>query len=148
MHENDFQFEQIEISGFGDSMYYTEALPLHQKAPLWFEENLAQEHGYKKLPTEKSRDVRKIYKQNIPDGFCMNGSQSKLYAFDKTLIATGYTRIVVGDYGAFVEFPMEYANSEIFVVKTGQEFRLLDLEYTKNIKYHWYTLRNLDIKIY
>ena len=65
-----------------------------------------------------------------------------------TVICDSYRRIVVGDYGAFIEFDAQYNNSS-FVVAPGQEYRINDERYSKNVKYIWLTINDgSNIKIY
>lgn len=71
-----------------------------------------------------------------------------MYTLNGSLICKGYNRIVVGDYGAFIEYEKELSNDN-YIVKKGQEYRINDAKYSKNVKYHWYTINDeSDIKIY
>ena len=64
------------------------------------------------------------------------------------MICNGYDRIVIGDYGAFIEFSEEHIASD-FTIKAGQEYRVNDEKYKKNIKYIWLTIGDgSNIKIY
>ena len=111
--------------------------------PLKFESALAKAHKYKKLPKELSDKLRVIYQANIPHFLNMNGGGS-LYSKSGYLICEHYDRIVVGDYGAFVEFSVAPVE---FVTKHGQEYRH-DPKYA-NVKYYWLTLPKDDsVKIY
>lgn len=111
--------------------------------PLRFESALAKAHKYKKLPKELSDKLRAIYQNNIPTFLNMNGGGA-LYSKNGYLICEHYDRIVVGDYGAFVEFSVA---SVEFVTKRGQEYRR-DPKYS-NVKYYWLTLPKDDsVKIY
>lgn len=103
---------------------------------------------YKKLPTELSIKARDIYLNHLPEQFNMNGSQNA-HLFSRTgiPIATGYERIVIGDYGAFVEMSREQVFFDNFIIQPGQEYRQSN-KYKDNIKYDWYTTREEDIKIY
>lgn len=53
-----------------------------------------------------------------------------------SLICEWYDRIVIGDYGAFIEFP-ESAIRNNFEVEKGQEYRINDERYSSRVKYHW-----------
>ena len=72
-----------------------------------------------------------------------------MYTYRNTLIANGYNRIVIGDYGAFIKFDKTQIIKNNIIVKRGQEYRINDPRYSANIKYYWLTARDLsDIKIY
>ena len=66
-----------------------------------------------------------------------------------TVVCSGYTRIVVGDYGAFIEFDEEQANIDKYIIAPGQEYRVDNPRYSKNVKYIWMTIPDgSNIKIY
>jgi len=116
--------------------------------PYWMgifcEVDLANKYKYKKLPQEKSDEVREYYTKNIPDFLSV---VQPLYSSAGTLICSSFTRIVVGDYGAFVEFSSEQANKDAFCIAPGQEYRLE--ERYKNCKYIWLTISDSsEVKIY
>lgn len=112
---------------------------------LFIEKNLAAQHKYKKLPDVLSAKYRKIFLENIPEFLSIKGDNKRLYSLSGTPICNNYDKIVVGDYGAFIEFS-EPASK--FIVKQGQEYRF-DTERYSNIKYYWYTTNDdSDIKIY
>lgn len=100
---------------------------------------------YKKLDDELSKNVRKIY-QNYADQ-CNLKNNKPIYSPNGTLIATGFDRIVVGDYGPYIEFTKEQANEKEFVIATGQEYRLTP-RYHNTIKYEWYSTKHQDCKLY
>jgi len=116
---------------------------------LIIEERLAKQYGYKPLPKELSTKYRSYFEENIPQFLDVEGSENNLFTSKGTLISAGYDRIVIGDYGAFVEFDFDRANSDSFVVKAGQEYRISDPKYSKNVKYEWYTIDDgSSVKIY
>ena len=116
---------------------------------LGIEAKLAQKYGYKPLPKDLSEKYRQFYIDNLPKGFMLDGSSDQLYTKNGTLICNGYTRIVIGDYGAFVEFDKEQANTEQYIIAPGQEYRVNDPKYSKNVKYVWMTIADgSNIKIY
>ena len=122
------------------------------KEMLAFQARLAEENHYKPI-TQISLEyvyVREKYRNALPDWCDINGvPDQSLYTFEGTKISTGYTRIVIGDYGAFVEIPPEQILQENLVVKKGQEFRLNNLQYKDRVKYHWLTAKdNSDCKVY
>lgn len=113
---------------------------------LGIEAELAQRHRYKPLEPSLSEKYRRLFIDNIPQGLHLRGSDEPIFTINGTLISCGYRRIVVGDYGAFIEFKKA---SNAVVVKRGQEYRLYDNRYSKNIKYYWLTINDgSDVKIY
>jgi len=115
---------------------------------LRFQAQLAEKHSYKPLAADESRIVRELYRRTIPDFLALDGDKSYLYTFSGTLIAKGYTRIVIGDYGAFVEFNQEQSIPENYITRPGEEYRLVK-RYSSTVKYEWLTTRDYsDVKIY
>ena len=102
---------------------------------LKIEAKLARKYGYKPLPKELSEKYRQFYIDNLPVGCIMGGSDDTLYTKNGTVVCNGYTRIVVGDYGAFIEFNKEQANFDKYIIAPGQEYRVNDPKYSKNVKY-------------
>lgn len=86
----------------------------------------------------------------LPEGFDVDGDKNcNIYSKGGTLIATGYNRVVIGDYGAFVEFDKTQVIKQNIKVKVGQEYRYNDKQYSENVKYLWLTAKdNSDCKIY
>ena len=110
---------------------------------LRLESELAKKYKYKKLPKEESVKYREIYKQNIPSFLSISGG-GKLFTMNGTLLCDNYDRIVIGDYGAFIEFSKPASK---LVIEKGQEYRLT--EQYKNVKYNWVTINDgSHIKIY
>lgn len=115
---------------------------------LKIEALLAEKYKYKQLPEDLSEKYRNFYIKNVPTCFSLGGSSDKLYTYDGILICNGYTRIVVGDYGAFIEFNKEQANTEAYIIAPGQEYRINDPKYSTHVKYIWMTINDTGIKIY
>ena len=109
---------------------------------------LAEKYGYKDLPGDLSDKYRAFFRKNIPEFLTKYGSCA-LYTKQGSLLCSGYGRIVVGDYGAFIEFSPDQAQERSFIVKPGQEYRINDPKYSKHVKYEWLTIDDgSDIKIY
>ena len=107
-------------------------------------DKLVMQYKYKKLPEALSAEMRNYYEANLP----AFKPSDKLYSLDGTLICKGFKRIVIGDYGAFIEFSDIHANHKDFIIPEKQRYRLLP-KYAANIKYLWYTAKDYsDIKIY
>lgn len=115
---------------------------------LKIEAELAKKYGYKPLPADLSQKYREFFTKNIPSFLNMSGSQSGLITGYGTTICNWYDRIVVGDYGAFVEFSDEAVASD-YIIQPGQEYRVTDDRYKNNVKYVWLTTRDISgVKIY
>lgn len=113
---------------------------------LKIESLLSKKYKYKPLPSELSSKYRQFYFENIPIELNVHGGEEDLYTLNGSLICNGYDRIVIGDYGAFVEFSTSLPT---FKVKSGQEYRINDKQYSKNVKYIWLTIDDeSSIKIY
>lgn len=62
-------------------------------------------------------------------------------------IATGYQRIVIGDYGAYIEIPPRMIIVDNLKIKSGEEYRFQ--ERYKNVKYYWLCpITDEEVKIY
>ena len=116
---------------------------------LKFQEELATKYKYKKLKPDISSEVRDKYLRNIPEYLSLTGDNVQLFSLQGTLISTGYVRIVIGDYGAFIEFDKSQACKNNYRVKKGQEYRINDPGYNQKVKYIWLTAKDSsNIKIY
>jgi hypothetical protein len=110
-------------------------------------DELSNKYKYKKLSNKLSNIARNIYTNTIP-AFLLSFDKTKpLYSLNGSLICNGYDRIVIGDYGAYIEFSSEQANKDLFIIAPGQEYRL-EPRYS-NVKYIWLTIDDgSQIKIY
>ena len=115
---------------------------------LKIEAKLADKYKYKPLPGDLSAKYREFFKQNIPEWLLLQGKDHPLYTCGGTVVAKSWDRIVVGDYGAFIEFS-EQPYPSCFIVAPGQEYRISDERYAGRVKYEWYTIDDCSaIKIY
>ena len=119
---------------------------------LRIEAKLAEKYKYKPLPGDLSEKYRTYFRKNIPPFLHTKGGGS-LYTCCGCMICKSYRRIVIGDYGAFVEFSEEDLplpnDAPAFKIAPGQEYRVNDERYAKNVKYVWLTTNDLSgIKIY
>lgn len=109
-------------------------------------DELVSLYNYKPLPSSLSVAQRKQYFQELPSWCKINGDSCILYA-GSLPISNGYQRIVIGDYGAFIEIPPRLMIIENLKIKPGEEYRLQ--ERYKNIKYYWFcTITDEKVKIY
>ena len=112
---------------------------------------LAKKYKYSKLPEYKSADVRALYESELPQRFVGNPNchNTALFSTHETKFATGYDRIVIGDYGAFIEIPKSKMIRAVIKCQEGQEYRYKDLAYRDTVKYYWYTTKDASgLKIY
>ena len=115
---------------------------------LNIEKRLAEKYRYAPLPDDLSEKYRQFFTENIPDWLRIDGDESPLFTSNGSKICERYSRIVVGDYGAFVEFAEEPADG-VFIIQPGQEYRVEDKRYARNVKYIWLTVDDgSGIKIY
>ncbi|MCY9861248.1 hypothetical protein OTK49_01805 [Vibrio coralliirubri] len=111
---------------------------------------LVESFNYRKLPKALSEESRKLYAATIPEWCHPDGNNEiKLATSDGTIIANGYSRLVVGDYGAFIEYSREQAIKDVVKCKEGEEYRFRDPEFKGKVKYYWYTAKDESgVKIY
>lgn len=111
--------------------------------------DLAKAFKYKPLPGILSTICKTIYESHIPEWLNLNGDSVELKTSSGTVICNGYNRIVIGDYGAFIEFTKEQAIRENLRIAPGQEYRVNDPKYKDSVAYVWHTARDdSQIKIY
>lgn len=116
---------------------------------ITLQEELAKEYKYQALPGILSMLYRDEYKESVPVSLNLDGASVPLFSCCGMKIARSYERIVIGDYGAFVEISADNIISDNIEVKKGQEFRIFDPQYKDNVKYHWLTAKdNSNCKIY
>lgn len=118
---------------------------------LAFQKNLAAEYGYAPIePNLFLGDVRERYLSALPEWCELSGdSGTPLFSLEGTQLCNGYERIVIGDYGAFVEILSEHILKNNICCKPGQEYRFTDERFAKKVKYLWFTAAdNSDCKIY
>ena len=70
---------------------------------LRYQEQLAHQYRYKPIHRTFFLDVRTEYEDALPDWCNVAGDDISLETVSGTVIANGYTRIVIGDYGSFIE---------------------------------------------
>ncbi len=116
---------------------------------LKYQDDLVKKYKYKPIPPMFREDVLRFYKDNLPEHFCLDGDNCPLFTKEGLLLCHKYNRIVIGDYGAFVEVLPEDMVTENIKVKDGEEYRDFDERYSKRTKYSWLTAKDSsDVKIY
>lgn len=106
-------------------------------------EEAVRKYRFLPLPMRVRSEYLKAYREGM-NGF----DQRKEARINGVAICSDYTRVVVGDYGAYLEFTPEQLLVEL-VVTPGQEWRT-DAEYIAkrglNVKYVW--LEYQGVKVY
>ena len=117
---------------------------------LQFQGELSAKYKYRKLKSYLSEEVRKKYLDSLPPQLNINGDINfKIHSLNGTLISNGYNCIVIGDYGAFIEFDKNQVIRESLQVKSGQEYRINNPKYSEHVKYYWLTPKDdSDMKVY
>lgn len=104
---------------------------------LEMQDKLAAKYHYSILPEAIRWKYRKLYLEHLPAPFFEWMSCGKegypLFSKAGNCIARGFSRVVVGDYGAFVEIPSQFLFQNVLTIKPGTEKRLT----LKNAKYNW-----------
>ena len=102
---------------------------------------------YKRLDSKLSAKVRSLYKTSV-DSLGLDPSKP-IYTLQGTKIAEGFDRIVIGDYGAYIEYPLsKVPNGTRYDTPKDQQYRKLP-EWKCRVKYIWYTAQDSsNIKIY
>lgn len=115
-----------------------------------FINDLVEKYNYRRLPKDVSVSARQSYLSSLPLWCKVGGDDVSLITPKGKLVASRYDRIVVGDYGPFVEVSPEDMNTEILLVQPGEEYRLDPANHDKyHIKYGWYTIKgHKNIKVY
>lgn len=122
---------------------------------------LAAEYSYKPLPMNVKARVRREYLMNMPECFRNLITESMgrtafqkentflLYSKQNTPIAKAFSRIVIGDYGAFIEIDDQDMIKENIKIKPGEEYRVSNPKYAEKVKYQWFTAKDgSDCKLY
>ena len=96
--------------------------------------------SYPPLPTDESKLIRRYFASCIP--LPKNGASTKILNSLGTIIGEGFTRIVIGDYGAYLEFDEDQIRlSNIKQKWAGSP--------TRKVKYIWMQTNDSDTtKVY
>lgn len=105
--------------------------------------------GYRPIPFKSREAILAMYLSGM-NGFGYR--QRRPLTIEGFTIADDYHRVVVGDYGAYVEIHPNQLTAEL-AVKAGQEWRLDDAYIAKrglHVKYHWFVLMGMqkEVKVY
>lgn len=121
------------------------------KEMLLFQSEMAEKYSYKPIPIDLfTGNIRDKYEEALPSWCLAKEKQNcPLYSSEGTMICTGFDRIVIGDYGAFIEISPNKICSSSITCKKGQEYRSQDKKFADRVKYLWLTTKDTsDCKIY
>lgn len=91
-----------------------------------FTEELVRRYRYRPIPQDSMYgNVRDIFEENLPE-WCLNRKRmvQSLYTADGARVCEKYQRILISDYGAFIEISPEHICKKM-VCTPGEEYRLL-----------------------
>jgi hypothetical protein len=81
-------------------------------------------------------------------GYYVKSADIPIFSREEMLIANKYDRIVIGHYGAFIEFDQNDAILDNFIVPESQKYRYTD-KYKDYVAYYWYTTKDTtNCKLY
>ena len=113
------------------------------KTLLQYQADLAAKYRYKPLKEDMREIARSIYQDTLPLYFTDENNAGKpLHSPTGEIIATGYDRIVIGDYGAFIEIDPKDMQLDNVYIPEKQKYRVEDPEYAEHVKYLWYEPKN------
>lgn len=157
----------IDFDYYGKQSCKNKPLPIDTvgKEILKYQENLAEQYKYRNVPKKRIDEVYDVYIEALPTfldidtlktieldkTYCyeLKGKDIPIYSRNGTLIAEKYDRIVLGNYGAFIEIDKNDIILSNLKIKEGQEYRIQDPKYSEHVKYHWYTTKDeSDCKLY
>ena len=93
------------------------------KVVLELQKDLAENYKYRPIPQNYRDEIHNFYRDNLPPEFRLEGDRAPLFSSSGLKLCEGYDRIVIGDYGAFVEIPPNNIVTENIRVQEGQEYR-------------------------
>ena len=146
-----------------------EALPLDRTRPMLFLlenrliseaavttyvtryiEKLVHDWSYRLIPPLFSEEARTLYKVTLPGWLQETDPKATpICTLKGTEFASGFSRAVIGDYGAFLEIAGSQINRDVIRVQPGQEYRLAEPRYAEHVKYLWMTVPDgSNVKIY
>lgn len=109
-------------------------------------------NNYTPFNGKESNKIREYHRNCFDDTYKLPYDDYEGTIYDMLTgikIASGYTRLVVGDYGAYLEISEDQIEFNNLYIKNGQEWRLDGQRYP-NSKYYWYATDNIEgaAKIY
>lgn len=103
---------------------------------------LAEEYKYQEIPPMFSGEYHDLYRRELPAFLSEEGDNAPLFDLNGVQICAKYERIVIGDYGAFVEIADADMCKANLCLQPGQEYRVSEPRYADHVKYVWWTTIN------
>ncbi len=103
------------------------------KVVLELQKDLVEVYKYKAIPQNYRDEVHNFYKDNLPPNFRLEGDTAPLFSSSGLKLCEGYNRIVIGDYGAFVEVAPNNIINENIRIHPGQEYRDFNPRYNHTV---------------
>ena len=117
------------------------------KVVLELQRDLAENYKYKAIPQNYREEIHNFYKDNLPPNFRLDGDAAPLFSSSGLKLCEGYSRVVIGDYGAFIEVAPSDILTENIHVQAGQEYRDFNPCYNHTV-FSWLTPKDASgIKI-
>jgi len=119
---------------------------------LQMQAELAEAYGYCPQPEEAAEGNMRLYIRMLPEcfsgkpeengkGYSIPSNGHKILTLDGMLLAEKYERVVIGQYGAFIEFLNDDAVRRNIMVQPGQEYRYSP-EWMDKVRYYWCTAKD------
>lgn len=110
-------------------------------------DRLTASYKFNKLPDDLSANVREWYLNDISKDIDIDNLDNYIvYNKEEIPIISKIDRIVIGDYGPYIEFDSINANMDVIYEDPKEAYRSTD-KYIDKVKYLWYTSTGKD-KIY
>lgn len=115
---------------------------------FWNNANVGNYDSLNKLESNIIRNVyTKLLVRDFPDLFINGSKEQELYLNENTLLSKGYSRIVIGNHGPYIEFDISNILVSLEITK-GQEWRTYD-DGLRKVKYIWMNPIGFEnVKIY
>ena len=111
---------------------------MNYEAVIELQKDLAENYKYRAIPQKYRAEIHNFYKNNLPSNFRLEGDSAPLFSSSGLKLCEGYNRVVIGDYGAFIEVSPQNMVIENIQVQTGQEYRDFNPHYN-HVKFSWLT---------
>lgn len=107
-------------------------------AILEFQHTSAETNFYQAMDKPKRYFYHNFYKERIPKGLPIHGTKRTLMTKKGVLISRGYEKIVIGDYGAYIQFSQNQAYLENIHIPEKECYKISSSKYRyiKHVIYH------------
>lgn len=111
---------------------------------------LKTQYKYKAIPPMFAEEYHALYRAALPAFLQESGSDESVLCDKRGMeICLGYRRIVIGDYGPYIEFDDNEAAMENLEIQYGQDYRIDNAQFVDRVKYEWWTTKSgSHVKLY